>query len=151
MVFLTTAIFRDSLRKLIRKNNIEYSSCEKDIWRSFDKQSFRDIYIRQSLLEQRDQLRYIKIRLRNSKLNLGSVEGYRLIICCNPEARHIAFLDIYPKLGKHGKSGISQYKLGELIKIYLDELKSGSLKEFPRTVLILLFLYLLFLSYFWRS
>ena len=129
MQFLTTSAFREKFHKLTKRDDSGYSSCHNDICDCFRRQLFDDIYVRHHLLRQNGDLRAIKIRIQNSLLKYSSAAGYRLIIVCNPQKDHVAFLYIYPKKGKYSQSDITPSEFKELLKNYGTELKAGTLVE----------------------
>jgi hypothetical protein len=125
--FVSTSTFRESLKLLMKRDDSGYKSCCTDLCNELKNASFDDIYSRHFLVRESGDIRIIKLRIQNSYLNVSSAAGYRLIILCNRKIGHIAFLEIYPKKGKHSKSNLTKYEFKDIVNKYGAELKAGQL------------------------
>lgn len=114
---------------LCKRKDTGYNSRSTDICDALKELSFDDIFNLHFLIREIGDLRVIKLRLKNSELNLSSADGYRLILVCNKKHDHVGLLKIYPKRGKHSKMDLSKSEYKELLKIYGAELKTGKLKS----------------------
>jgi hypothetical protein len=124
---VSTSTFRKSKNLLIKRPENGYSTCCKDICDALNNLTFDDIYQLHHLIKQSGEIRVIKVRIKNSQLNLSSSAGFRLIIVCNKKHDHVALLKIYPKKGKYGQSDLRPFESQELFKTYASELSSGVL------------------------
>jgi hypothetical protein len=126
---ISTSSFREAKKLLTKRRENGYSSCPKDICDALKDLDFDSIFNLHFLVREIGEVRVIKLRLKNSDQNLSSAQGFRLIILCNKRYRHVALLKIYPKRGKYSKSDLTKHEYKELLTIYRNELKDGSVKE----------------------
>lgn len=126
MDFVSTSTFRKSIQLLTKRDASGYKSCCKDICNELENASFDDIFNKHFLVKESGDVRIIKLRIQNSDLKISSAAGYRLIIICNKKHNHIAFLEIYPKKGRHSKSDLTKYEFKDIMNTYATELRSGS-------------------------
>jgi hypothetical protein len=117
--FRSISTFRDSLENLSRKEKNGYHSCKKDICDFLKVLPFDDVWELNYRVKDLDNIRIIKIRLKNSFQNLSSADGFRLIVCCNKKYQTVAFLNIYPKRGKMGQLDQSKEEFKRQLKTYL--------------------------------
>lgn len=129
MDFVSTTNFRESLKKLTKREDSGYKSCCLDICNELKDTSFDDIFNRHFLIKQSGEIRLIKLRIQNSDQNFSSAAGYRLIIICNRKHDHVALLDIYPKKGKFSKMDLTKNEYKNIVNNYAMELKNGQLKK----------------------
>lgn len=127
MNFVSTSSFRESLSKLTKRTDSGYKSCCKDLCNELKNASFEDIFNRHFLIRELGDLRVIKLRIQNSHLKLSSAAGYRLIIICNRKYDNIAFIEVYPKKGKHSKMDLTKTEYRNAVNSYGHELKSDQL------------------------
>lgn len=125
--FYSIPTFRNSLVLLCRKEKNGYHSCKKDICDLLKGLSFDDIWVMNFRIRDMDSIRVIKIRVKNSFLNLSSADGFRLIVCCNKKNNAVALLNIYPKRGKLGIANQSKDEFMRQLKMYITDKKNNSL------------------------
>jgi len=125
-----TSSFRTSIAQLTKRESNGYSFCHSDLSNSLKDLSFDDFHALSTNIREMGLVRVIKVRIPNSNQSLGSSAGYRCILVCNKAANHVAFLTIYPKRGKYGKTNISPDDLRVLLNEYAKEKKDGSLKQY---------------------
>lgn len=127
--FYSIETFRSSIEQLCKKEKDGYHLCKTDICNLFKDLTFQDIWEKNYLIRDLNDIRVIKIRIPNSFQNLSSADGFRLIICCNKKYKSVNLLNIYPKRGKLAQMDQppSEYK-SQLVE-YAECLKSSSLIE----------------------
>lgn len=125
--FYSILTFRNSINQLCRKERNGYHLCKSDICNLFKNLSFQDIWAKNYLIRDLDNIRIIKIRIPNSFQNLSSADGFRLIICCNIKYKTVNFLNIYPKRGKLSQMDQSSFEYKRQLREYSESLKLGKL------------------------
>lgn len=126
-LFQSISNFRISLESLCRKEKYGYHSCNKDICDALSGLSFDDIWEMKFLLRELENIRLIKLRIKNSHQNLSSSDGFRLIICCNRKYQSVTFLNIYPKRGKLGRLDQSKEEYKQQLRTYLTAMRENTL------------------------
>ena len=91
--------------------------------------TFQDIWAKNYLIRDLNEIRIIKLRIPNSFQNISSADGFRLIICCNRKYQTVNFLNMYPKRGKLAQMDQSPFEYKRQLKEYAELLKSGKLLE----------------------
>lgn len=125
--FYSITTFRNSVEQLCRKEKDGYHLCKIDICSTFKDLSFDDIWAKNYLIKDLNDIRIIKIRVPNSFLNLSSADGFRIIICCNRKYKTINLLNIYPKRGRLAQMDQPSSEYKRQLKEYADLLKSNKL------------------------
>jgi len=125
--FCSISTFRESLQQLCKKEKAGYQGCKNDICSFFKDHPFDEIWEMKTLLKDMNNLRLIKLRLKNSSQNLSAADGYRLVICCNRKYQTIAFLNIFPKRGKLGRLDQTTEEYKNQLETYLSALKTHDL------------------------
>lgn len=121
--------FRISIEQLCRKKRDGYHLCKSDICNIFKDLTFQDIWAKNYLIRDLNDIRIIKLRIPNSFQNLSSADGFRLIICCNKKYKTVNLLNMYPKRGKLAQMDQSPFEYKRQLKEYAELLKSGNLVE----------------------
>jgi len=127
--FYSISTFRTSIEQLCRKERNGYHLCKSDICNLFKELTFQDIWAKNYLIRDLNDIRIIKLRIPNSFQNLSSADGFRLIICCNRKYKTVNFLNIYPKRGKLAQMDQSPFEYKRQLKEYAELLKSDKLIE----------------------
>jgi len=127
--FFSIPTFRTSIEQLCRKEKDGYHLCKSDICKFFKDLTFQDIWAKNYLIRDLNDIRIIKIRIPNSFQNLSSADGFRLIICCNNKYKTVNLLNIYPKRGKLAQTDQPPFEYKRQLKDYATLLKSGILAE----------------------
>jgi hypothetical protein len=127
--FYSTVTFRKSLEQLCRKERNGYHLCKSDICNLFKDLSFEDIWGKNYLIRDLNNIRVIKIRIPNSFQNLSSADGFRLIIVCNKKYKTVNFLNIYPKRGKLAQMDQTSFEYKRQLKEYGESVTSRELIE----------------------
>lgn len=127
--FHSISTFRNSIQRLCRKERDGYHLCKLDICNLFKDLTFEDIWVKNYLIRDLNDIRIIKIRIPNSFQNLSSADGFRVIICCNKKYKTINFLNIYPKRGKLAQMDQPPFEYKRQLREYADLLKSSKLIE----------------------
>ena len=127
--FYSIPTFRTSIEQLCRKERDGYHLCKSDICNLFKEFAFQDIWAKNYLIRDLNDIRIIKLRIPNSFQNLSSADGFRLIICCNNKYKTVNLLNIYPKRGKLAQMDQSPFEYKRQLKEYAELLKSGNLIE----------------------
>lgn len=127
--FYSISTFRTSIEQLCRKERNGYHHCNSDVCNLFKGLTFEDIWAKNYLIRDLNDIRVIKLRIPNSFQNLSSADGFRVIICCNRKYRTVNFLNIYPKRGKLAQMDQSPFEYKSQLKEYAELLKSGKLIE----------------------
>jgi hypothetical protein len=127
--FYSISTFRTSIEQLCRKERDGYHLCKSDICNLLKDLTFQDIWAKNYLIRDLNEIRVIKLRIPNSFQNLSSADGFRLIICCNRKYKSINFLNVYPKRGKLAQMDQSPFEYKRQLKEYAESLKSNILIE----------------------
>ena len=127
--YYSISIFRNALNQLCRKEKDGYHSCKADVCVFFKNLSFEDVWVKNYLIRDLNDIRIIKVRIPNSFQNLSSADGFRLIICCNRKYRTINFLNLYPKRGKLAQMDQSPSAYKSQLQEYGESFKSGLLVQ----------------------
>lgn len=127
--FYSISTFRSSLEHLCRKEKDGYHLCKTDICNLFKNLTFENIWAKNYLIRDLNDIRIIKIRLPNSFLNLSSADGFRVIICCNKKYMTVNFLNIYPKRGKLAQMDQTSFEYKRQLREYAESFKTGQLIE----------------------
>ena len=72
----------------------------------------------------------IKLRLPDKKHKLAKKDGFRLIYLVYKNSEEVAFLDIYPKNGPMQQLDIDDQQVVNLVRQYVDEKESGTLRTY---------------------
>jgi len=124
---VSTSTFRESLKKLTKRDDSGYKNCCLDLCNELKDQSFDTLFNRHFLIRESGDLRVIKLRIQNSEQSLSSAAGYRLIIVCNRKHDHVALLEVYPKKGKYSRIDLSKNEYKDILNTYGQEVKTDSL------------------------
>ena len=121
MNFYTSTSFRNSVSKLTRKPKDGYESVVSDICdalKSMDDSILRDTNDR---IRQEQNFRIIKLRVKNSHLNLPKNDAFRLIYWVSTKTDNLVLLTVYPKRGSLGINNLTNDEFKRLLKEMLDE------------------------------
>lgn len=128
MNFYTTSSFRTAISKLTHKRKDGYFSVVEDICvdlSSKDDSSLRDSNDR---IRQEENFRIIKLRVRNSYLNLPKSDAFRLIYWVSTKSDHLVLLTVYPKRGSLSANNLTQTEFKRLLVEMLQE-KEGCILQ----------------------
>ena len=121
MNFYTSTSFRNSVSKITRKPKDGYESVVSDICdalKSMDDSILRDTNDR---IRQEQNFRIIKLRVKNSHLNLPKNDAFRLIYWVSTKTDNLVLLTVYPKRGSLGINNLTHDEFKRLLKEMLDE------------------------------
>ena len=121
MNFYTSTSFRNSVSKITRKPKDGYESVVSDICdalKSMDDSILRDTNDR---IRQEQNFRIIKLRVKNSHLNLPKNDAFRLIYWVSTKTDNLVLLTVYPKRGSLGINNLTNDEFKRLLKEMLDE------------------------------
>lgn len=128
MNFYTSTSFRDSISKLTRKPKDGYESVVVDICdalKSMDNSILRDTNDR---IRQENNFRIIKLRVKNSHLNLPKNDGFRLIYWVSTVTDNCVLLTVYPKRGPQAAVNLTNNEFKRLLKEMVTEKEKNILQ-----------------------
>ena len=124
--FFKISSYEDDINLLKSKSRLGYSTVELDVRSKLKDYSFQDIFNMNINIYEYENLRIIKLRVKNSGQNLSSRDGFRLIFIADKSTEGITYLHIYPKAGKYGKVSIDENEITSLLEKYIKEKDSLS-------------------------
>lgn len=131
MDFFCTSSFTDNVSILCKKAKNNYFEVCKDISELLQIRTDVSQIIASgdviSMVNEKDKLVLIKIRVKNSAMKEGTRGGFRLIILVNQTEDVCVLLSIYPKKGKLAKIDLSEDEYANILEIYLKENKAKKL------------------------
>ena len=129
MNFYTTSSFRTAISKLTHKRKDGYFSVVEDI--CDDLNSKDDSILRESndRIRQEENFRVIKLRVKNSHLNLPKNDAFRLIYWVSTKSDHLVLLTVYPKRGSLSANNLTQAEFKRLLREMVQEKESCTLQK----------------------
>jgi mRNA-degrading endonuclease RelE of RelBE toxin-antitoxin system len=107
-----------------------YATVENEIRASFKGVSIEQIRQNRDMILLDDPRIIIKLRLPDKKHKLAKKDGFRLIYLVYKNSEEVAFLDIYPKNGPMQQLDIDDQQVVNLVRQYVDEKESGTLRTY---------------------
>lgn len=107
-----------------------YATVEEEICTAFKDVSIEQIRQNRDMILLDDPRIIIKLRLPDKKHKLAKKDGFRLIYLVYKNSEEVAFLDIYPKNGPMQQLDIDDQQVVNLVRQYVDEKESGTLRTY---------------------
>ena len=129
MNFYTTSSFRAAIQKLTRKTKDGYISVVHDVCEAL--QSMPDNIMRDTndRIRQEQDFRIVKLRVKNSKLNLPKNDAFRLIYWVSTKKDNLVLLSVYPKRGTYGIGNLTDEEFLRLLKELVEENRQELLQQ----------------------
>lgn len=107
-----------------------YATVEEEVCTAFKDVSIEQIRQNRDMILLDDPRIIIKLRLPDKKHKLAKKDGFRLIYLVYKNSEEVAFLDIYPKNGPMQQLDIDDQQVVNLVRQYVDEKESGTLRTY---------------------
>jgi mRNA-degrading endonuclease RelE of RelBE toxin-antitoxin system len=107
-----------------------YATVEEEVCTAFKDVSIEQIRQNRDMILLDDPRIIIKLRLPDKKHKLAKKNGFRLIYLVYKNSEEVAFLDIYPKNGPMQQLDIDDQQVVNLVRQYVDEKESGTLRTY---------------------
>lgn len=129
MKIYTTTSFRTAIQKLTRKTKDGYISVVHDVCEAL--QSMPDNIMRDTndRIRQEQDFRIVKLRVKNSKLNLPKNDAFRLIYWVSIKKDNLVLLSVYPKRGTYGIGNLNDEEFLRLLKELVEENRQELLQQ----------------------
>jgi mRNA-degrading endonuclease RelE of RelBE toxin-antitoxin system len=125
MFVFSIQLFRDSLVLLTKHPKEGYTSVNKDICTSINRE-IDEIRNNRDLIREEAKFRLIKLRIGNSGLKSSKSDGFRLIYIAEKNFELTVLCTVYPKRGARAKNNLTLEGIKSCLKEYIECRKNNT-------------------------